>query len=87
MFETLNVLMEEIDALFEKKELPIGQHTFTLVRWNNGYWSVDVTNDWAKWNKKGFELPNEAYKTPEIACSRFLRFVKEHDVDVRSIRE
>jgi len=84
--KNLTVLIYEIRSLFKAKpneKMPTNM--FSLVCDKNGYWKINVTDDWHKWLKKGYEI-RYRHSTPELACEYFLEYLKKHKIIIKKLQ-
>jgi hypothetical protein len=87
MEKNLGILIREINSKFKvHKKQKYSIIMWSLVCWQNGYWSIEVTDDWHKWLDKKIEKSNLQYSTPEIACIEFLKFIKDNKINIRSLQ-
>lgn len=86
LVEKLNELIKEIDKRFKIRKQKFSQHTWSLVRWNNGYFSIKVTDDWHKWFDKGIKEKRELYSTPKLACIEFLKWVDFNEINLMELQ-
>lgn len=86
MRKCLGQLMEEIRCQFKTKNQKYNIICFSLVYWQDGYWSIKVTDDWHKWIDEGIEEPSDLYETPEGACEGFLEFVKDNKIKLKDLQ-
>lgn len=85
--KTLTQLIYEIDCLFEnKKNQKYSIIQWSLVKWQDGYWSVQVTDDWHKWLDKGIKESQFRYFTPKVACKEFLKFIKANKINIKKLQ-
>jgi hypothetical protein len=85
--ESLGKLIREINSHFKvHKKTCFSIVMWELRCWQNGYWSVEVIDDWHKWMKKRISLPSLQYLTPEMACIEFLKFIKRNKINIRSLQ-
>ena len=87
MNDNLKDLLHQVSIQFEPHAQQIHQHMWSLVCWNNGYYSIEITDNWHNWLSKNIELPRLLYPTPEKACMAFLKFIKKNKIDCKSLQE
>ena len=80
-------LVNTIDKLFKnKKKEKYSIIQWSLIKWQNGYWSVRVTDDWHKWINAGIKENGFLYSTPEMACEKFIEFVKKNKINIKKLQ-
>ena len=82
----LDELIWEIYLCFKTKpdvKTPINM--FSLTCDEQGYWKIEVTDDWHKWLENGIEMKYR-YPTPETACREFLKFLIKNKIDVKELQ-
>ncbi|MEK6880079.1 MAG: hypothetical protein AABY22_10745 [Nanoarchaeota archaeon] len=85
--KNLGQLISEINSLFKvHKKQDYSIIMWSLVCWQNGYWSIQVTDDWHKWLDCKIEQPNLQYVTPELACNQFLSFIKNKKINIKKLQ-
>lgn len=83
---SLAQLIAEIDNRFKTKKQKYSQITWSLIRWNNGYWSVKVYDDWHKWMDKNIKEQTNQYYFPEFACREFLKWVIKNKINLKELQ-
>ena len=86
MNKELNELLKEIDKLFPTKKIEnvADSYSFSLSRFQRGFWCFNVVDDWHKWLDK--KLQSEFYgSTPQEAIRNFLEYVKENKIKVKQL--
>jgi hypothetical protein len=84
----LSELLTRVDALFPHKKIRKGpdSYDYTLGKFPRG-WSFDVVNSWHKWSDKRLQHQFGIWNTPEGAILEFLDYVKENNINVKSLME
>ena len=82
----LGKLIREIRDLFRSKQIKYSTHMFSLVYWEDGYWSITVTDDWHIWMDKKIPMFEDKYITPEMACREFLKYIKKNKIIVSKLQ-
>ena len=86
MNRCLGRLMEELTEQFKFKNPKHSIHCFSLVCWQNGYWSISITDDWHKWIDAKIDMPNDLWETPEAAVEGFLEFVRVNKIKLSELQ-
>ena len=82
----LNELIKEIDKQFKTRNQEFSQCTWSLIRWNNGYFSIKVYDDWHKWVDKGIDKQGTQYNSPKLACIEFLKWIEENNINLMELQ-
>jgi len=81
----LKSLLAEVDALFPKaKKNRLDTYNYSLGKFPRG-WQFVLTNNWYGWAENGYEHQFGLYQEPEHAIKAFLRYVKEHKINVKKL--
>lgn len=78
-------LLEKLKKLFRTNKSG-DTYCFSLVCWTDGYWSIEVTDDWHKWSEKGINEMRSKYSTPENAIKSFMDYVKENNINIKNLQ-
>ena len=84
--KSLGTLIREIDSKFRKKKQRIHQHTWCLVRLNDGMWQIKVYDDWHKWMDEDIEELRSIFSTPEEACIQFLNYIESKKINLKRLQ-
>ena len=62
-------------------------HCFSLVCWTDGFWSVNVTDDWHKWSENNIPNLEFRFPTPQMAVTAFLKHIKKNNINLKELQE
>ena len=82
-------LLELLESKFKVKKLKpkeLQTYMFSLVCWENGYWNIEITDDWHKWIDKSLSLPPYLYVTPRYAVIKALEYIKKHRINIKKLQ-
>ncbi len=74
-------LIQELDALFPKKQIHLKRVYFTINRHGDGSFRFEILHNFGVWSSKGLKTDFNG-STIEESVTSFLDYVKEQNINV-----